>query len=70
MVKDMAGRKYYLSFALDRPMKFEHLMSDVVHNEVGANSYFQQLAKEASSMVMLTTVYHEPNTFRDVHLGR
>jgi hypothetical protein len=57
MVMDMAVRKYYVSFALDRPMKFEGLVNDVVDTEVGANSYFQQLAVGASSIVMLTTVY-------------
>jgi hypothetical protein len=57
MVMDMAGRKYYISFAPDWPMNFECLVNEVVDTEVGANSYFQQLAVEASSIVMSTTVY-------------
>jgi hypothetical protein len=66
MVIDMAGREYYLSFASEKLMKFEYLMSDVVDKKQGANSYFRQLAVEASSVVTLTTVYHEPNSLRGV----
>jgi hypothetical protein len=68
MVMDMAGRKYF-GFAPDRLMKFEGLRNDVANKAVGASSYFQQLAKETSSNVMLTTAFPEPNPLRDMKKG-
>jgi hypothetical protein len=66
MVMDMASRKYYFGFAPDRPMKFEGLRNDVANKEVGASSYFQQLFKDFSNIVTLTSAFPEPNPLESV----
>jgi transposase InsO family protein len=61
MVLDLAQHKYHFSFAPDKLMKFEDLVSDVLDKKgVEKNRYFKQLAVEASRVVTLTTVCQKP----------
>jgi hypothetical protein len=60
MAMDLAGREYYSRIAGNQPMKFENLSGNVRDGELGASSNFQQLAKDTSKIVALTSAFSEP----------
>ena len=66
MVKDLEGREYYFRFAPHQPMKFDGLMVNVKEKSLGSSSYFQQLAKNASKIVTLSSAFPEPNPLEEV----
>jgi hypothetical protein len=63
MVMDLQGREYYFHFAPNQLMKFEGLIENVEEEGLGASSYFQQLAKDASKIVTFSSAFPEPNRF-------
>jgi hypothetical protein len=66
MVMDMAEREYYFSFAPDRLMKFEYLLSAVVNKDVGMDTYLKRLVVEASKIVKLNSLFPETNPLEEV----
>ena len=61
MVMGREGRDYYFRFAPHQPVKFEGLMENVKEEGLGASSYFQQLARNASKIVTSSSAFPEPN---------
>jgi hypothetical protein len=47
-------------------MKFEGLIENIKEEGLGASNYFQQLAKDASKIVTLSSAFPEPNTLEEV----
>jgi ribosomal protein L30E len=66
MVMDLEGREYYLHFAPNQPMKCDGLIENMNEESLGVSSYFQQLAKDASKIVTLSSAFPEPNLLEDV----
>jgi hypothetical protein len=66
MVMDLEGREYYFRFAPKHTTKFEDLMENEKGSGLGTNSYFQQLAKDASKIVTLSSAFPEPNQLEKV----
>ena len=66
MVMDLACREYYFRFAPHQVMKFEGLVENVKEECLGASSYFQQLAKDASKIVTLSSAFPETNPLEEV----
>jgi hypothetical protein len=66
MVMDLASREYYFSFFSNWPKKFNALVDNVKDEDVRASTYFQQLAKDGSKIVKLTSAFPETNPFAEV----
>jgi hypothetical protein len=66
MVIDLEGREYYFCFAPHQPMKYEGLIENVKEEGLRASSYFQQLAKDASKTVTLSSAFPEPTPLEEV----
>ena len=66
MVMDLEGREYYFRFALHQRMKFEGLIENVKEEGLRGSSYFQQLARDASKIVTLSSAFPEPNLLEEV----
>jgi hypothetical protein len=66
MVMDLEGREYYFHFAPHQPMKFEGLIENMKEEGRGVSSYFQQLARDASKIVTLSSACPEPNPLEEV----
>jgi hypothetical protein len=66
MLMDLEGREYYFRFAPHQLMKFEGLVENVKEEGLGASSYFQQLAKDASKIVTLSSAFPEHNPLEEV----
>ena len=61
MVMDLEAREYYFRFAPHEPMNFESLVGNGNKESFRANSYFGQLAKDASKILSLSSAFAEPN---------
>jgi len=66
MVMDLEAREYYFPFAPHQTMKFESLVENGNKECFRVNSYFGQLAKDASKIVSLSSAFPEPNPLEGV----
>jgi len=66
MVMVLEAREYYFRSAPHQPMKFESLVENGHKECFRVNSYFEQLAKEASKIVSLSSAFPEPNPLEEM----